>query len=141
MRYSFGSKILQAASRLLAPFILLFALYVLVHGHSSPGGGFQGGALLASSTILYRIVHGKKLLQMVSIEFMLIMATTGVLVYAAIGIIPMFLGGNFLDYGYLPIAGKISEVRAWGTMGIEIGITLAVAGVMILIYDSLTGNK
>ena len=43
MRSGFGSPVIDAASRLLVPFMWLFAAYVLVHGHDSPGGGFQGG--------------------------------------------------------------------------------------------------
>ena len=35
--------IIKTTSRLLIPFIQLFALYVIAHGHHSPGGGFQGG--------------------------------------------------------------------------------------------------
>ncbi|MDD4457744.1 MAG: MnhB domain-containing protein, partial [Syntrophotalea acetylenica] len=44
--------IVRTAVRLLVPFIQLFGLYVIVHGHYSPGGGFQGGVILGSSFIL-----------------------------------------------------------------------------------------
>ncbi|MCK4691085.1 MAG: MnhB domain-containing protein [Desulfuromonadales bacterium] len=40
------SLIIQTAVRILVPFIQLFGLYVIVHGHYSPGGGFQGGVIL-----------------------------------------------------------------------------------------------
>ena len=48
MRTPFGSPLLDVACRLLMPLIMLFALYVLVHGHDSPGGGFQAGAMMAA---------------------------------------------------------------------------------------------
>ena len=55
----FGSPVLDAAVRLLTPFLMLFSIYVLVHGHISPGGGFPGGAVLAGALILVRLVHGR----------------------------------------------------------------------------------
>ncbi|MDH3604214.1 MAG: MnhB domain-containing protein, partial [Candidatus Tectomicrobia bacterium] len=36
---------MDTACRLITPFLLLFAVYVVVHGHDSPGGGFQGGTI------------------------------------------------------------------------------------------------
>ncbi len=48
---------LQTASRLLFPIILLFGIYVMVYGHLSPGGGFQGGVIIASGVLLLLISH------------------------------------------------------------------------------------
>ena len=60
MKTAFGSPILDAACRLMVPFMLLFALYVIAHGHDSPGGGFQGGTIIAATIILIRMVHGQE---------------------------------------------------------------------------------
>ena len=59
MKSKFGSPVLDASARLLAPFMWLFAAYVLVHGHDSPGGGFQAGVILAASIIMLRLVRGE----------------------------------------------------------------------------------
>ena len=59
MKTPFGSPVLDAACRLLVPFILLFALYVVAHGHYSPGGGFQGGTIIAAAIIMIRLVRGR----------------------------------------------------------------------------------
>ena len=48
---------LQTASRLLFPIILLFGIYVMIYGHLSPGGGFQGGVIIASAVLLLLISH------------------------------------------------------------------------------------
>jgi len=48
---------LQTASRLLFPIIMLFGIYVMVYGHLSPGGGFQGGVIVASAVLLLLISH------------------------------------------------------------------------------------
>lgn len=45
------SKIVQAVFRMLFPFIILFGLYIIINGALSPGGGFQGGAVLATALL------------------------------------------------------------------------------------------
>lgn len=48
----------QTVSRVLLPFFLLYSIYIVTHGHLTPGGGFQGGVLLASTIILVCVVYG-----------------------------------------------------------------------------------
>ena len=138
MKQAFGSRILDAAARLLIPYILLFALYVLFHGHHSPGGGFQGGTILAAAVILIRLVRGRQPGWGIGREQALVLALIGVLIYASFGFIPLFFGGNFLDYGYLPLPASPAETRSLGILGIEIGVTIGVMGTMVLIFDLLT---
>ena len=52
------SLIVKTVCRRLVPFIQLFGLYVVIHGHTSPGGGFQGGVILGASFILLAIAYG-----------------------------------------------------------------------------------
>ena len=51
------SKIVRITADLLFPFILIFGFYVVLHGHLTPGGGFQGGAVLATGFILLFVAH------------------------------------------------------------------------------------
>lgn len=46
------SRLLVSVSRIIFPFILLFGCYVILHGDRSPGGGFQGGAILATGMLI-----------------------------------------------------------------------------------------
>lgn len=48
---------LQTASKVLFPVILLFGTYVMIYGHLSPGGGFQGGVIIASGVLLLLISY------------------------------------------------------------------------------------
>lgn len=48
--------ILKTMLHLSAPFIILFAFYIILNGHSTPGGGFQGGAILAALFIIGYII-------------------------------------------------------------------------------------
>ncbi len=51
------SIILQMIIGLLYPFIMLFGFYVILNGHYTPGGGFQGGSILASLFVARFIVY------------------------------------------------------------------------------------
>ena len=141
MRSGFGSPVIDAASRLLVPFMWLFAAYVLVHGHDSPGGGFQGGVILAASIILLRLVRGPERVPAFTSDHALSLACAGPLLYGGIGVASLLLGGNFLDYGTSPVAWLLPldpvDVRVVGTLGIETGVMAGVAGVLVLIFDTL----
>jgi multicomponent Na+:H+ antiporter subunit B len=53
-----NSLILQTATRVLAPALALFALFMFLRGHDQPGGGFIGGLLLAAALALVALAHG-----------------------------------------------------------------------------------
>lgn len=137
MRRSLGSPVLDPAARLLAPFILAFAAYVVAHGHSSPGGGFQGGVLLAAAVVLVRLVRRDRAWGL-SRSGAVTAACAGVGLFAATGFAGPLFGGTFLDYGALPLPLPPAAVRAAGSLVVEIGVGLAVVGVMVAIFDVLS---
>ena len=129
------SNIVRTVCRRLAPFAQIFGLYVIVHGHSSPGGGFQGGVILASSFMLLSIGEGtEEVRRRFSLRAVTALTSTGVLLYAGIGVVCLLLGANYLDYGVLPTA----EPRSLGMLGIEIGVGITVtAAIVSIFYDLL----
>lgn len=129
------SIIVKTISRILAPFIQLYALYVIMHGHSSPGGGFQGGVILGASFILLAISFGMDEVKERFAERILTTFTSmGVFIYGFIGFVCFVLGANFLDYGILPV----TEPRGMGMLGIEIGVGITVMAVMVSIFYDLS---
>lgn len=103
--------IIRVISKLLIPYILLFALYVQFHGDFGPGGGFQAGVIFASAIILYGLVFGlpatHKVAPPKAIEKLIAL---GLLLYAATGVACMLfprknkdgsVDKNFLDYDTL----------------------------------------
>ena len=139
MRTSFGSSILDAACRLPVPFIALFAVYVVIHGHDSPGGGFQGGAILAATLILIRMVRGTDDLWGVDRTRATILACCGVGLFAGIGLLTIVFGRQLSGTTVHCRSHLVPEkVRFMGSLGIEIGVALAVTGVLVLIFDALT---
>ena len=138
--HSLGTDVLGATSYLLTPFIILFATYVLVHGHTSPGGGFQGGSILAASVILIRLIRGTKTGLWPGAVTLVGIASGGVFLYLFIGLISILVGSNFLDYSALPLPFEGGQLRAFGSFIIEVGVFIAVAAVLILIFDTLAAS-
>ncbi len=52
------SKIVRTVASQLMAFVLVFGLYVIMHGHVTPGGGFQGGAIIASGVVMLIVAFG-----------------------------------------------------------------------------------
>jgi multicomponent Na+:H+ antiporter subunit B len=130
--------ILRVVTKLLIPFILLFGFYVIMHGEISPGGGFQGGVILASAFILYALVFGVRQTRRVLWRRVSdALASIGVLLYAGVGIATILLGGLFLDYNLLN-ASDAPAGQALGITLVEIGVGITVAAVMITIFNELT---
>jgi multicomponent Na+:H+ antiporter subunit B len=128
------SIIITTLTRLLTPFIQLFGLYVIMHGHSSPGGGFQGGVILGAGFILLAISFGiDEASQRFSERLIALFSSGGVLIFGGVGLVCLVLGANYLDYGILPVA----EPRSLGMLAVEIGIGITVMAVMISIFRDL----
>ena len=133
MKSSQDSIIIRTMTRLLTPFIQIFALYVIMHGHSSPGGGFQGGVIMGASFILLGMAYGVDMVKkLFTLRLLTIFTSLGVIIYGGIGLVCLLLGRNFLNYGALPIV----EPRGMGMFGIELGVGFTVMSVMVsLFYD------
>lgn len=135
--------IVDLICRAMAPFILLFALYVITHGHYSPGGGFQGGAIFAASVMLLRLSLGKELTsKRFPPKLAPLLGAMGLLIYAGTGLATLVSGGVYLDYAYLPIP-QVSgaSLRYLGILIVEVGIALAVFGILLSIFDNLVEEE
>lgn len=135
------SLIIRNTCRLVIGFIQLFALYVVAHGHYSPGGGFQGGVLLASSIILFAISNDLRTsLKRVKEKTAALLGSLGVIIYAGTALLCLLLGANFLDYKALAsILGTDAVMaRSYGILFVEIGVAFAVMAVMIWLYYNLS---
>jgi len=137
------SLIVKKATKFLVPFIQVFALYVLFHGHHSPGGGFQAGVLIGASIILQILVESRAEIRKSSLKMEFLAAASGLGVYAGVGLLAL-TGGNFLDYGKIALfAPEIPMRRFWGILGVEIGVTIVVAMTLVTIFHvlALGGEK
>ncbi len=126
--------ILRIVTKILLPLILLFALYVQFHGDFGPGGGFQAGVIFAAGIILYSLVFGLDNAHRVFPPWLLrLCISSGVLIYAGVGVITLLRGGNFLDYGALDHHNPVHGQHL-GILLVELGVGITVAAVMISIF-------
>jgi multicomponent Na+:H+ antiporter subunit B len=128
--------VLRIGTKLILPFILLFARYVQFHGDYGPGGGFQAGVIAAGVVILLTITFGLDAAQRFApMALVQRMIPLGVLIYVSTGVAGMLLGKNFLDYSVLardPVHG-----HELGIFLVEAGVLITVSGTMTAIFYAL----
>jgi len=116
------SEFLITASQVLIPVIFLVGVYIFVNGHLTPGGGFQGGAVIASANILWLSALKNSKINHNLLEFAESFSGFG---FVLLGVLGIFMAGGFLD----------NKIFSLGTFG-----TLFSAGAIPVIY-SLIGLK
>jgi len=105
-------ELLTTGTRLLVPLILLLGVYVFANGHLTPGGGFQGGAILASGVLLLLLTDP---MRRFSHGLIAAIESTAGLFFVGIGVLGVFLAGGFLDNRILPI-GELGELFSAGAI-------------------------
>lgn len=130
----------REVGQLFIPFILVFGLYVQFHGKYSPGGGFQAGAIIAASIILYSLLEGEEAAFRVLPRRVLNgLIAGGALLYGGVGMVGILAGGNFLDYSVLasdPVQGQYM-----GLLIIETGVGITVTGVLLTIFHAFAARE
>jgi multicomponent Na+:H+ antiporter subunit B len=126
------SEVIMSAVRVVAPFILTFGLFVTFHGADSPGGGFQGGALVGVVVLMLAFAFGiDPTRRWLGSRIVTLVAALGLVVFSAIGLGSVALGGGFLEYVRYPL----DHPTKLGIEAVEIGgIALIVAGVIIGLF-------
>jgi multicomponent Na+:H+ antiporter subunit B len=125
--------VLAVGTRLIVPFILIFALYVQFHGDYGPGGGFQAGVIAAAAVILVAITFGLRAARLIASRQMIErLIPLGVLIFAGTGAISLFFGENFLNYRVL--ASDPLSARHFGIFLVEAGVLVTVFGAMTALF-------
>lgn len=134
--------VIGTTCRIAVPLAQLFGLYVLAHGHGSPGGGFQSGVVLGASFILLALSSqlGDALRHLNEVNYTKL-ACVGVFIYAGFGFLPLMFGRNFLDYGALSkvfMTDGEEMAHSHGMLGIEVGVALTVMTILFAIFANLS---
>ena len=135
--------IIKTSVRLMVPFIQVFGLYVIVHGHYSPGGGFQGGVSLGASYILLALAYDLKTSQeYMSTRINAVFSNLGATIFIGVGVLCALFGGLFLDYSALDRLIPLGPVewRSFGIFLVEVGVGFTVMSIMLLLYWNLSSG-
>jgi len=129
-----ASLVLTTGSRFLFPLIMLFGTYIFLHGHLTPGGGFQGGAIIASGFLLvYLGSRDRRIGRFWSGT----VETGGGLLFVLLGIAGLTAAGHYFLSSYLPL-GTLGRLLSGGIIPvIYIGIGLKVGVELTGVIDSL----
>jgi len=117
----------------LFPIIILFGIYVIIHGHLSPGGGFQGGVIIASGFLLMFLAKGDDLnINHKILELVESLSGAGFILIALLGLLvtDRFLG-NFLPLGEV---GKLFSGGVIPLIYIFVGIKVSAEITALLEY-------
>ena len=122
--------IVKTVTRVTVWLIILYAIYLILHGHLTPGGGFGGGVILALAFLNVLLAYGKTFTQKwLNIKFLEDIEAASATLFLFMGIIGMEIGGKFL-MNFLPPGTPFTLISA-GTIpllniliGIKVGMSL-----------------
>ena len=131
------STILQTATRLLMPLLLLFAVFLLLRGHNQPGGGFVGGLVVASSFVLYSIAFGVDAARRALLVTPSTLLGVGLLVALTSGLPGVVSGQPFMTAQWAELMFGSNVVAIGTPLVFDVGVFLAVIGVVLTIVFTL----
>ncbi|SER10285.1 multisubunit sodium/proton antiporter, MrpB subunit [Faunimonas pinastri] len=122
------SEAVTGLGRWVAPTTLVFGLYVILHGQLTPGGGFQGGVIVAASALLVYFGEGYAAWRLIVHSTALdVLEACGVAIYLVVGLVPLFTGGSYLE-NVLPL-GEVGSMLSGGIIPIlNVAVGMAVIG-------------
>jgi len=132
------SLIVKKTTQLIAGMIFMYGIYIITHGHLTPGGGFAGGVIIAGALILITLAYGSEFLKLVKKEsgstIIESLATIMVILIAVSGFIfgTKIFFNNFLPKG---IVGHLISAGVLPLYNIFVGIE--VASSIFIIFLSL----
>jgi len=140
------SLIVKTITRLTVGLILLFGIYIILHGHLSPGGGFAGGVIIALSFVHLMLAFGKDVaVAKISQNVASNLESLGALMFLSIALLG-FLGGSF----FLNVLNKGMPFRLFsaGTIplsniaiGLKVGVGLVAIFLVLVILEGAENKK
>jgi len=129
--------VVDVAVRLVFPAVMVGSVYLLFAGHNQPGGGFVGGIVAGAAVALRYVAGGIDDVRSLSRAHPWTVLGAGLLVSAAIALVPVVAGGAPLATGEvdldLPVLGHVALTSA---LVFDIGVYLVVLGLVLMVFES-----
>jgi multicomponent Na+:H+ antiporter subunit B len=134
--YEGMSLIVKTVTRLTVGLIFLFGVYIVLHGHLSPGGGFAGGVIIALSFVHMVLAFGKEF-ALRGLRESTISLLEGIGALAFLGVALLGLAGGYFFMNVLP-KGEPFHLFSAGTIPVSnIAICLKVSAGLFAIFMAL----
>jgi multisubunit Na+/H+ antiporter MnhB subunit len=120
--------IVKKTTQLIAGMVFLYGIYVIIHGHLTPGGGFAGGVILAGSFILLILAFGSDFMHLTKEEAgSTLYENLAILVVVFLAVSGLLLGARTFFLNWLPkgIPGELVSAGTLPLYNIFIGIEVA----------------
>ena len=132
--------IVKTVSSWVKVLIVLFSIYIIIFGHLTPGGGFAGGVILASSYVLLMLAFGRELVQKnLPLKLSSKLDCIGAFAFGMIAILGFVFGGVFF-VNFLSRYGTHFNLISAGTIplsNIAIGIKVGASLFLIIFILSM----
>lgn len=138
-----NDRLLYTIVKLMLPVIVVYGIFIILHGHITPGGGFSGGAILGAALILYGLTFGQEAsLKIFPEAISKRLESGGVLVFILIGLIGLILGGAFLINGEIFPLGTPGTILSGGMIPLlMIAIGVKVGSTMMTLFNALLEDE
>ncbi len=138
---------MKKVAQLLAGPVFLYGIYIITHGHLTPGGGFAGGVIIAGSLILlvlafgsdvmklYRREEGTSVVESSAILSFVLIAAAAMLIGTRVfftNFLPKGIVGNLISAGVIPIYNIV--------VGIEVAAAIFTIFLALVIYKEESGK-
>ena len=121
------SVFFRFVARIMSPILIMFSVFLLLRGHNSPGGGFVGGLVAATSVILLTLAYNPdEVRRRLRIDFLRVMYF-GLVLAATAGILGLILGGSFLQsLFWSPLIRGVGRLELSTPLLFDIGVYVVV---------------
>jgi multisubunit Na+/H+ antiporter MnhB subunit len=131
--------IVKKVTQIICGVIFLYGIYIIIHGHLTPGGGFAGGTIVAGSFILLILAFGSEFLALKKEETgSSILESSAILIFLIIAALGMIIGGAGIFFvNFLP-KGTIGQLISAGVIPLyNIAVGMEVAAALVTIFLAL----
>ena len=140
------SKIVRTITSIAFPIAMIYGLYVIAHGHLTPGGGFQGGAIAASACAMVLVAFGSKwTIKKIKEKRLSVFESLGAIGFITIALLGLvfgvaffhnFLTGSNFLFGTIPVTGSgLADINTGGVlplMTFAVGLKV-IAGLFVIV--------
>ena len=134
--------IIPCGVNIILPIALVFGIYLIIHGHLSPGGGFQGGVILGGALAIFYLGYGREAVSKIfKIDKFKSMESIGALAFILLGTLGLTYGASF--FSNIIYKGNLGDLFSSGTiflMNFAVGYKV-LAGITVLILAMLSTLK